>query len=86
MAQRKIEVFSAGCPACVEKVVEVKAAACPSCDVQVRDMKDVTVAQAAKKYGVTRIPAVVIDGKLADCCTGGGVELVALKRLGLGRA
>ena len=86
MAKRKVEVFSAGCPACEEKIVEVKAEACPSCDVEVRDMRQPAVAKAAKALGITRVPAVVINGQLADCCQQGPVDIVQLKRLGLGQA
>jgi glutaredoxin 3 len=48
--------------------------ACPSCDVQVMDMQDSNVAARARQYGVRTVPAVVIDGKLDDCCVGPGVE------------
>lgn len=81
---RKIEVFTAGCPCCDEAVTAVKAAACPSCDVQVRDMKDPSVAAAAKRYGINRVPAVVIDGKLADCCAAGAINIDMLRSMGLG--
>ena len=50
----------------------VKSLACPSCDVQVLDMHKPDVAAKARRDGVTTVPAVVIDGKLADCCTGTG--------------
>ncbi len=36
--KRRIEIFSAGCPACEETIQMVNALACPSCDVQVLDM------------------------------------------------
>ena len=86
MAKRKVEVFSAGCPACDETVAAVKAAACPSCDLVMHDMNDAGVAARAKAHGVGRVPAVVINGKLADCCSSGAVDLTTLKRLGLGVA
>ena len=87
MTKRTIEVFAAGCPCCDEAVKEVKAAACPSCDVQVLDMRSDKAAQAkAKQYGITRVPAVAINGKLADCCTSGAVNLATLRGLGLGVA
>jgi hypothetical protein len=35
-------------------------------DVEVRDMHDPAVAAAASGYGIRRVPAVVIDGRLAD--------------------
>lgn len=86
MQKRKVEVFSAGCPACDEKIQEVKAEACPSCDIEVKDMKVPAVAKAAKALGITRVPAVVINGVLADCCKQGPIDIVQLKRLGLGQA
>ena len=84
MASRTIEVFTAGCPCCDEAVQAVKAAACSNCDVQVKDMKDPTVAAQAKKYGINRVPAVVIDGKLAGCCATGKVDVEHLRSMGLG--
>ena len=39
-----------------------------------------------KRYGITRVPAVVINGKLADCCATGAVNLTTLRELGLGVA
>jgi hypothetical protein len=86
MARRKIEVFSAGCPCCLEAIQAVKAAACSSCAVEVRDMKDPRVAADAKRYGINRVPAIVIDGRLADCCASGPVDLSVLRSMGLGVA
>ena len=82
---RKVEVFSAGCPCCQDTIRTVDAAACPSCAVEVRDMHDPAVAEEARRLGIARVPAVVIDGKLAGCCAGGGVDLAELRRLGLGK-
>ena len=84
--KRKVEVFSAGCPACEPTVQLVKSIACPSCDVQVLDMNKPDVAAKAKQYGVTSVPAVVINGKLAGCCTGAGPEEATLRAEGLGVA
>ncbi len=42
--QRKVEVFSAGCPVCEDVVRLVKASACPSCDITVLDTNDIQVA------------------------------------------
>ena len=84
--KRKVEVFSAGCSACNEVIETVRRAACPSCEIIVHDMKDMVVAQRAKSLGVRSIPAVVIDGKLADCCAGRGVDESVLRAAGLGRA
>ncbi len=83
-AKRKIEIFSAGCPACEETVQIVNAIACPSCDIEVLDMHQPDVAARAKEYGVRSVPAVVIDGKLSGCCAGRGVDEDTLKASGIG--
>ena len=82
---RKIEVFSAGCPACQDTIDLVNKVACPSCDVQVMDMNDASVAARARSLGVHSVPAVVIDGKLADCCAGRGPDEAILRSAGMGQ-
>jgi glutaredoxin len=84
--KRKIEVFSAGCPACEETVELINRIACPSCEVSVLDMKEPAVAKRAMSLGVRSVPAVVIDGKLADCCTGRGPDGAVLRAAGVGQA
>lgn len=83
--KRRIEVFSAGCPACEETIALVNQVACPSCEVIVLDMKDPAVASRAKGLGIRSVPAVVIDGKFADCCAGRGPDESVLRAAGLGR-
>jgi hypothetical protein len=83
--KRKIEVFSAGCPVCEGTVDEIKKAACPSCEVTVLNMNETGVAERAKSLGIQSVPAVVIDGKLADCCSGRRVDINTLKAAGLGK-
>ena len=84
--KRNVEVFSAGCPACQDVVALVQQVACPSCDVSVLDMNDPNISSRAKSLGVRSVPAVVIDGKLADCCTGRGPDETTLRTAGLGTA
>ncbi len=86
MTKRTIEVFSAGCACCDEAIAAVRDAACSSCDVQVLDMKDPKVAARAKQLGIHRVPAVVVDGTLADCCATGEIDLEMLRSVGLGVA
>jgi glutaredoxin len=83
--KRKIEIFSAGCPACEETVQMVNRVACSACEVSVLDMKDSVVAKRAKDLGIRSVPAVVIDGKLADCCAGRGPDEATLRAAGLGQ-
>lgn len=84
-AKRKVEVFSAGCPACEATIPQVREAACASCEIEVLDMNDLAVAARAKALGVRSVPAVAIDGVLVSCCEGQGPDLDALKAAGLGR-
>ncbi len=82
--KRKIEIFSAGCPACDEAIQTVNKIACESCEVEVLDMAEQAVAERARQYDIRSVPAVVIDGKLADCCAGRGVDEAMLRVAGVG--
>ncbi|MCA1623459.1 MAG: thioredoxin family protein [Acidobacteria bacterium] len=82
--KRRIEIFSAGCSVCDETIALVKQIARPSCDVEILDMRETETAEKAKQYGVQSVPAVVVDGKLADCCAGRGVNLESLRNAGVG--
>lgn len=84
-AKRKVEVFSAGCAVCEEAVELVRRIACPSCEVTVLDMHDPEVAERAKELGIRSAPAVVVDGKLADCCAGRNPEESALRAACIGK-
>ncbi len=82
--KRKVEVFSAGCGVCDEAIELVNSIACPSCEVTVLDMRNKEVSSRAKALDIRSLPAVVIDGKLADCCAGRGVDEKKLRAAGLG--
>jgi glutaredoxin len=86
MAKRQVEVFSAGCGACQETIDLINQIACPSCEITVHDMRDARVAGRAKALSIRTVPAVVIDGKLADCCAGRGVDEATLRAAGVGQA
>ena len=83
MAKRTIEIFSAGCPCCEEAIRLVRSISCESCDVQVLNMRSQAAQAKAKQYGVRRVPAVVVNGRLADCCQG-AVSRETLRGLGVG--
>jgi hypothetical protein len=85
-AKRRIEIFSAGCPMCQEAIAPIRRVACPSCEVTIFDMHDPAVANRARGIGVRSIPAVVIDGRLADCCAGRGPDEQTLRAAGLGQS
>ncbi len=81
---RTIEVFSAGCAICEDTIALVNHLACPSCEVSVLDTREPDVAERAKQLGVRALPAVAIDGVLADCCKSGGVDEAGLRAAGVG--
>lgn len=88
MTKRKVEVFTSGCPVCEPVVDLVKKTACPSCDVIIYDLNKGCATNEcrdkAKKYGINRVPAVVVDGKLLDCCKTSSVTEAALRTAGIG--
>jgi len=87
---RTVEVFTSGCPLCDDAVKLVKSVACPNCEVKVYDLREGCATDEcrdlAQRYGVKTVPAVVVDGKLADCCRTGGVDEASLRALGVGSA
>ena len=47
-------------------------------------MNDSSVSSRAKEFGIARVPAVVVNGKLADCCQVKGPTAEGLKKAGIG--
>ncbi len=78
-SKRKVEIFSAGCALCEEVIDVVRREAGSSSEVIVDKMTDARILKRAEKFGIRSVPAVVIDGKLASCCTGRGVDIQVLK-------
>lgn len=84
--KRKVDFFSAGCSLCDDALRMVRDLACDSCDITVHDMKSDSGKAKAMAYGVKRVPAVAIDGRLADCCGQGEMNAGTLRALGVGAA
>lgn len=82
--ERKVEVFGAGCPLCEAAARVVRGLACPACDVRVLDLRTPAGAARAAEVGVRTVPAVAVDGWLADCCAG-GLDEAGLRAAGVGR-
>ena len=74
-----IEIFSAGCPVCLETSELVQRVAGPDDQVVVRDMLHGETASRARGLGIRSVPAVVVDGRLASCCGGQGPDEPALR-------
>ena len=82
--KQKIEIYSCSCPVCDDTVEEIKQlVSCPSCDVAVLDTCQPDNAAKAKSLGIKCLPAIVIDGKLSDCCKCSCTDKTALQSAGV---
>lgn len=84
MAKRQVEVFTAGCPVCEPAVQLVRELACPDCEVTVYDLRE-TGQDEARRYGINRVPTVVVDGTIAACCQGPAPSREQLQAAGIGQ-
>ena len=82
--RRTVDIFTAGCGICEDAVELVKRIACDSCEVTVLNTRDKAVLRRARELGIRSLPAVVVDGELAPCCAGSGVDEAALRAAGVG--
>jgi hypothetical protein len=89
MTKRYVEIFTAGCPMCDEAVNLVRSIECPSCEVQIYDLREGCSTNEcrdkARRYGVTAVPAVAVDGVLLDCCRRGPITAASLRAAGIGQ-
>lgn len=83
-ATRTVEVFTADCPLCNDVLDTVRRIACDSCDVQVVRLQEEAGTRRAEEIGVESVPAVAVNGTLASCCQGRGVQEEALRATGIG--
>ncbi len=47
-------------------------------------MRTAAAQSKANQYSVTRVPAIFVNGRLADCCQSGSVDEATLRALGIG--
>lgn len=88
--QRRVEVFTSGCPICEETVNLVKSLACPRCEVRVYDLREGCATNEcqdkARQYGITAVPAVAVNGVLLDCCRRDQITADRLIAAGIGQS
>jgi len=72
--KHKIEIFSAGCKTCKDTIEAVRKLAGSEHEMAVYDMHQHDIANRAAQHGIRSVPAVAINGKLAGCCAGRGVD------------
>ncbi|MFI5323347.1 MAG: glutaredoxin [Thermodesulfobacteriota bacterium] len=89
-SKRKVEVFTAECTVCEQTVELVRKVACPSCEVIIYDLREGCITNECrdkvKLYRITRLPAVVVNGNLLDCCKIGPVSENDLRAVSAGTA
>lgn len=87
--KRQIEIFTAGCPVCEQTVKMVQELACENCEIIVYDLvkqcEDRTCLAKVKKYGIQKLPAVAVNGKLLDCCRSNAIRREDLLAAGVGQ-
>ena len=82
--KRTVEVFTAGCPVC-DPVVHLVETVCENCEITGYDLVKQCEKNALPKYPNTGfpLPAVVVNGRLLDCCKSDAItkeELLAARR------
>lgn len=87
--KRKIELFTAGCPVCEPIVEMVRSMVCESCDLVIYNLVEHCDSKVCvdklKKYKITSLPAVVVDGK-AMSTSEDGITREKLISEGIGQA
>ena len=87
--KRQVEIFSTNCPVCDPVVQMIKELACDQCEVSIYDLvkqcDDKTCLSKINEYGIHKIPAVAVDGKLLDCCIASPISKEKLIAAGIGQ-
>lgn len=87
--KRQIEIFTANCPVCDPIVQMVNDLVCDNCEVTTYDLvkqcEDKTCLSKVEEYGVKRLPAIAVNGKLLDCCQISAPTKESLVAAGIGK-
>ncbi len=74
----KVEVFTAGCKFCSNVETQVREVITDQHEVVIYNLNEESgsseYSERAKNYGVNSVPAVVVNGKLLDCCNSKGFD------------
>jgi len=74
-----IEIFSAGCSLCKDAIELVRRVAGIEQEVHVLDMQLGETVTRSRELGIRSLPAIAVDGKLAECCAGRGPDEQVLR-------
>lgn len=85
---KTIEIFTAGCPVCEPIVGMVKEMASSGDKITIHNLatqcESKTCVKKANEYGVERLPAIAVNGKLIGCCKNVGITKDDLVNAGIG--
>jgi len=73
MKTNKVEIFTAGCSLCDETVEEVKNIFSEK-EIIIYNLIKALDLNKAKEYGINRVPSVVVNGRLLNCCKNNKVD------------
>jgi thioredoxin family protein len=86
--KRQIEIFTAGCPVCEPVVQLVKETADKNCEIIIHNLSEQCESKICvskmELYGVKRLPAIAVDGKLLNCCENVAITKSDLVNAGIG--
>ena len=86
----KVEIFTANCPVCDPVVKMVNDIACENCEITTYDLvkqcEDKTCLTKLEAYGIKKVPAIAVNGKLLDCCRSSAITKDDLIEAGIGQA
>jgi hypothetical protein len=87
--KRTVEIFTAGCPVCNPVIELVKETACENCEIIVYDLvkqcEEKVCIIKMKEYEIIKLPSVVINGELLNCCKGTQITREDLLEAGIGK-
>ena len=79
MKTNKVEIFTAGCPLCDETVKEVKYIVSED-ELIIYNLNKAIDLNKAKEYEINKVPAVVVNGMLLNCCKNSKVDKKGLTK------
>lgn len=85
----QIEIFTAKCPVCDPVVKMVNEVACQNCEITTFDLiaqcEDKICLSKLEEYGIKKVPAIAVNGKLLDCCRDSTITRDDLINAGIGQ-
>jgi len=84
MNKNHIEIFTAGCSICEPVVQFVKETAGANCNISIYNLSERSYNNICKKYSIKRLPSIVVNGILLDCCKNIDITKEDLINAGIG--